>query len=704
MTILFENVNYLSGALNATVKRTPAARAGDVFNIFDFGGANPPDPTGVNDSWPAIQAAVYAAGTRGGWPSGGGRVYIPAGLYKVSTPIDLSTTATGLYICGDGKASILRATCPGFVLCWAGNIGGGGGAEIQLTGASNNGSGLIRFTITATGQSPGFAPKPTKLICQNMPYTINIVGGTGSVGALNGTTVRFLIASDTQIDVAGSVWGSGGTLSSGSIVGGSNANTSLTIADLTVTNGQFDVNSGAVFIGYSSNQSNVSNCALQGYIGADVASDIWIGGSFGVSVSDCIFTCIGTFGQADKSDTGGQYAGGPPGSVGLYLGEGIAWNCRMQLFEVGYALGGSAPNLIGCSVERCNIGLIIGKRHDNPNDTTQGCTVSGVQFERCNQPVIVGNMNSGVIQGNIYLSSNGTPNLSNFSGGTWAGGTVTLTTANNHNIGVGGTQVYININSIGSLNAFLANWIPPGQRSNNILCTVGAANTLTYPLAVSPAGGTTFTGGNWTLGPIAAVTVVSAISCVFAGNDTPDFPNTSYDLSSPFGIHRNCIIMSDVMSAGIKLPVAINKASWKLINCGVYEGNFDLNFGDLPKLPIGTTSNQPGPVKGQTYTIVDGQTFSGGSSADFTPLIGSLVRGGGSAILETWYNGVDWYCTKTLAPALTFTIATLPTGQAAGIRTIVTNGVASPAFGAVVGATGAVASPVYYEGTNWRYG
>lgn len=52
----------------------------------------------------------------------------------------------------------------------------------------------------------------------------------------------------------------------------------------------------------------------------------------------------------------------------------------------------------------------------------------------------------------------------------------------------------------------------------------------------------------------------------------------------------------------------------------------------------------------------------------------------------------------------TFTIATLPTILPAGSRTFVSNGVASPVLGVIPSTTGTQLDPVYFDGTNWRYG
>lgn len=58
-----------------------------------------------------------------------------------------------------------------------------------------------------------------------------------------------------------------------------------------------------------------------------------------------------------------------------------------------------------------------------------------------------------------------------------------------------------------------------------------------------------------------------------------------------------------------------------------------------------------------------------------------------------------------LPPLVNYTVATLPSAVTAGVgaRSFVTNALA-PAFGATVVGGGAVAVPVYSDGTNWKVG
>ena len=79
-------------------------------------------------------------------------------------------------------------------------------------------------------------------------------------------------------------------------------------------------------------------------------------------------------------------------------------------------------------------------------------------------------------------------------------------------------------------------------------------------------------------------------------------------------------------------------------------------------------------------------------------------------VLRLYFNRVDAILnqlkTDEIIPALTnYTVATLPSAVTSGkgSRSFVTDALA-PVFGATVAAGGAVAVPVYSDGTNWKVG
>ena len=79
-------------------------------------------------------------------------------------------------------------------------------------------------------------------------------------------------------------------------------------------------------------------------------------------------------------------------------------------------------------------------------------------------------------------------------------------------------------------------------------------------------------------------------------------------------------------------------------------------------------------------------------------------------VLRLYFNRVDAILnqlkTNTIIPALTnYTVATLPSAVTSGkgARSFVTDAL-GPTFGATVVTGGAVAVPVYSDGTNWKVG
>jgi hypothetical protein len=79
-------------------------------------------------------------------------------------------------------------------------------------------------------------------------------------------------------------------------------------------------------------------------------------------------------------------------------------------------------------------------------------------------------------------------------------------------------------------------------------------------------------------------------------------------------------------------------------------------------------------------------------------------------VLRLYFNRLGGvlgqFVTAEVIPALTnYTVATLPSAATLGVgaRSFVTDALA-PVFGATVAGGGAVATPVYSDGTNWKVG
>ena len=79
-------------------------------------------------------------------------------------------------------------------------------------------------------------------------------------------------------------------------------------------------------------------------------------------------------------------------------------------------------------------------------------------------------------------------------------------------------------------------------------------------------------------------------------------------------------------------------------------------------------------------------------------------------ILRLYFNRLDSLTTQfmvsgVIPPLINYTVATLPSAvtSGTGARSFVTDAL-GPTFGATVAAGGAIAVPVYSDGTNWKVG
>ena len=96
-------LNSCTSNPNATgnVPRTFQNRAGDVFNVKDFGAVG----NGSTDDTTSITSAIDAALSS----SNGGAVYFPAGQYKVTSKISRLSVSKSLYLYGDQEVSEIQA-------------------------------------------------------------------------------------------------------------------------------------------------------------------------------------------------------------------------------------------------------------------------------------------------------------------------------------------------------------------------------------------------------------------------------------------------------------------------------------------------------------------------------------------------------------------------------------------------------------------
>jgi hypothetical protein len=198
---------------------TIARQEPNIYNVLDYGA----DPTGVADSTVAIQAAITAcqvangAAFTGGDPwtcttfSRGGKVYIPAGKYKISSTI-LINGAMAFEIYGDGPTSTR--------IIWAGTQGTPRWSNVTAytVGAvvANHG---FTFICTSAGVSGGQGPSTaTNAISDSFSWPAWSAFGGYFVGdhVTNSGNIYVCTVSGTAA-ASGGPTGTGATITDGSV-------------------------------------------------------------------------------------------------------------------------------------------------------------------------------------------------------------------------------------------------------------------------------------------------------------------------------------------------------------------------------------------------------------------------------------------------------------------------------------------------------
>ena len=165
-------LNSCTSNPNATgnVPRTFQNRAGDVFNVKDFGAVG----NGSTDDTTSITSAIDAALSS----SNGGAVYFPAGQYKVTSKISRLTISKSLYLYGDQEVSEIQAHTSSGVF------------EFKTTSDSSIviGFGNLEITAVSTG---GIAISAEFLPAENTHKFSRFYAEGLSFGSINGALNRF---------------------------------------------------------------------------------------------------------------------------------------------------------------------------------------------------------------------------------------------------------------------------------------------------------------------------------------------------------------------------------------------------------------------------------------------------------------------------------------------------------------------------------
>lgn len=181
-------------AAGGTVWRTLSAHLGEVVDVKNLGAVG----DGVADDTAAIQAAIRLASRAAIDPidhaqGGGGTVFIPRGVYKVTA--QLAWTADGITLAGEGAAAsaIKVAITKDPTTTDAIKIGDGSGAgrrvhlrDLSIFTDTNFGAGKVRDFVHIDGSS---WPKLTNVVMRNPGRYGLRIGGT-----LHGTVTNLRVA------------------------------------------------------------------------------------------------------------------------------------------------------------------------------------------------------------------------------------------------------------------------------------------------------------------------------------------------------------------------------------------------------------------------------------------------------------------------------------------------------------------------------
>jgi hypothetical protein len=366
------------------------------------------------------------------------------------------------------------------------------------------------------------------------------------------------------------------------------------------------------------------------------------------------YDCGGSGGSAASADSSNPRAMSV--AIWMALGNGCtAVNCRVVGgCDIGFALSGIGVSLIGCSCEVLNTAIRVGwsPAEGGSDVKATGVTILGFQTERCDCSLDLYDVEGCFISSPSFYSVIGTPNPANITSASWAGGTVTVTTTNPHNLPVETSRLQLIVSN--------TNYIDPAVLAtgqNLIVATRTGASTFTYPLASNLGA---WAGGQWNWPPSYGIRCRNVTETVISNLLLQvKAAVASFDLSyndATVTQRNNHMMGVSTYTGGVStnfgwlLPADVNKAGWRFTNLGLGSNCLTpllggsapatsptghLNFSNLPGGAGG--SNQDGPFEGQEFDIIDGQKSGGGAA-----IWNDIVSGGSSGHYRVRYDGTNW--------------------------------------------------------------
>jgi hypothetical protein len=438
-------------------------------------------------------------------------------------------------------------------------------------------------------------------------------GGGRNASGIRYTGVGYTITHDPRD-------GNGNTILSNSL---------FHLEGLGITNGREAADAGAVLLAQYDNGVTIRGCSLVGFKCVDMAGT-GEAGAFGGSMHDCTLTCPGVNNTADNLVPGAKAS-----SVGVYLGEGIMTNCRVNLFDIGIGMSQNGSCVIGCSGESNNMLVVVGVNRLGAT-TCLGYTIQCLQTERNYVAIDILNGGGGLVAGNFTSGGIGPAENASVTNMTWANGVVTVTTPVPHHIAVGRRIIF---------EGHSAGW------GNDVVVTATPSpTTFTYALATQPPS--RWPGGSQWNYKCAVPLRLRSCSATFTGNiwqHNAEFGSADFDhsldhpplIGGGAGAIRTTTFLGESFPAGIIYPEPGSpsnaaRAGLHFVHCtGVAPF---MRFADLPgHVNFGQPVFEFGPFEDQQYTIIDGQK-SGGGTAGWN----DIVTGGGTGHYVVRYDGANW--------------------------------------------------------------
>jgi hypothetical protein len=189
-------------------------------------------------------------------------------------------------------------------------------------------------------------------------------------------------------------------------------------------------------------------------------------------------------------------------SIGFWGGSTSLINCAAIGFDVGYCISGDLGSggmcvLIGNTASRCRVGFGLGYGGSSVNVGSDESIVASNVADRCQVGFLLNNTRGGAVIANSVTGTAGPAEPANITNMQISGGTVTVTTQNNHNI-PSGTLIQLSAN--------LSGWFPAGNTTRIVTATV-AGNPKQFTFASSNSSATVT--GTWNYPIIEAIAIAA---------------------------------------------------------------------------------------------------------------------------------------------------------------------------------------------------